>query len=52
LKVEDVTWSAQRIPTDVNLGFLDRRRYLFIQVSKKVKISLLEAMEVHRVARG
>jgi hypothetical protein len=25
LRVEGVTWSAQRIPTAVNLGFLDRR---------------------------
>jgi hypothetical protein len=27
LRVEGVTWSAQRIPTAVNLGFLDRIRY-------------------------
>jgi hypothetical protein len=24
LRIEGVTWSAQRIPTAVNLGFLDR----------------------------
>jgi hypothetical protein len=28
-----VTWSAQRIPTAVNLCFLDRSRYFFIQVA-------------------
>jgi hypothetical protein len=27
LRVEGVTWSAQRIPTAVNLGFLDRSRF-------------------------
>jgi hypothetical protein len=29
LRAEGVTWSAQRIPTAVNLGFLDLGRYLF-----------------------
>jgi hypothetical protein len=33
LRIEDVAWSAQRIPTAVNLGFLDRSRYFFIQVA-------------------
>jgi hypothetical protein len=33
LRVEGVAWSAQRIPTAVNLGFLDRSRYFFIQVA-------------------
>jgi hypothetical protein len=32
LQVEGVAWSAQRIPTAVNLGFLDRSRYFFFQV--------------------
>jgi hypothetical protein len=27
LRIEGVAWSAQRIPTVVNLGFLDRSRY-------------------------
>jgi hypothetical protein len=27
LRIEDVAWSAQRIPTAVNLGFLDRLSY-------------------------
>jgi hypothetical protein len=31
LRVEGVAWSAQRIPTAVNLGFVDRSRYFFIQ---------------------
>jgi hypothetical protein len=29
LRREGVAWSAQRIPTVVNLGFLDRSRYFF-----------------------
>jgi hypothetical protein len=29
-------WSAQRIPTFVNLSFLDRSRYLFIQVTPQL----------------
>jgi hypothetical protein len=36
LRVEGVAWSAQRIPTAVNLGFLDRSRYFFIQVSPQL----------------
>jgi hypothetical protein len=28
-----VAWSAQRIPTASNLGFLHRSRYFFIQVT-------------------
>jgi hypothetical protein len=28
-----VAWSAQRVPTAVNLGILDQRRYFFIQVA-------------------
>jgi hypothetical protein len=31
-----VAWSAQRIPTAVNLGFLDRSRYFFIQVAHQL----------------
>jgi hypothetical protein len=31
LWIEGVTWSAQRIPTAVNLGFLDRSRY-FLEI--------------------
>ena len=31
-----VTWSAQRIPTAVNLCFLDRNRYFFIQVAPQL----------------
>jgi hypothetical protein len=33
LRVEGVARSAQRIPTAVNLSFLDRSRYFFIQVA-------------------
>jgi hypothetical protein len=28
-----VAWSLQQIPTAVNIGFLDRSRYFFIQVA-------------------
>jgi hypothetical protein len=36
LRVECVAWWAQRIPTFVNLGFLDRNRYFFIQVTHQL----------------
>jgi hypothetical protein len=36
LRVEGVAWSAQRIPTAVNLCFLDRSRYFFIQVAPQL----------------
>jgi hypothetical protein len=36
LRVEDAAWSAQRIPTAVNLGFLDRSHYFFIQVAPQL----------------
>jgi hypothetical protein len=35
-RVEGVAWSAQRIPTAINLGFLDRSRYFFIQVAPQL----------------
>ena len=31
-----VTWAAQRVPTAVNLCFLDRSRYFFIQVAPQL----------------
>jgi hypothetical protein len=36
LRVECVAWSAQRIPTAVNLAFLDRSLYFFIQVAPQL----------------
>jgi hypothetical protein len=33
LRIQSVAWSAQRISTAVNLGFLVRSRYLSIQVA-------------------
>jgi hypothetical protein len=33
VEVEGVAWSAQRFPTAVNLGFVDRSHYYFIQVA-------------------
>jgi hypothetical protein len=36
LRVEDVAWSEQRIPTAVNLSFLDRSRYFFIPVAPQL----------------
>jgi hypothetical protein len=38
LRVEGVAWSAQRIPTAVGLGFLDRSRYFFIQVAPQLSL--------------
>jgi hypothetical protein len=36
LRIEGVAWSAQRIPTVINLGFLDRSRYFFFQVAPQL----------------
>jgi hypothetical protein len=36
LRIEGVAWSAQRIPTVVNLGFLDRSPYFFFQVAPQL----------------
>jgi hypothetical protein len=36
LRTEGVAWSAQRIPTAFNLGFLHRSRYFFIQVASQL----------------
>jgi hypothetical protein len=33
LRIEGVAWSAQLIPKVVNLSFLDRSRYFFLQVA-------------------
>jgi hypothetical protein len=35
------TWSAQRVPTAVNLYFLDRSRYLFYSSSSSVDLTRL-----------
>jgi hypothetical protein len=36
LRIEGVTWSAQRILTAVNIGFQDRSRYFSIQVAPQL----------------
>jgi hypothetical protein len=36
LRVDGVAWSEQRIPPALNLGFLDRSRYFFIQVAPQL----------------
>jgi hypothetical protein len=36
LRVEGAAWPAQRIPMALNLGFLDRSRYFFIQVAPQL----------------
>jgi hypothetical protein len=36
LRIEGVAWSARRIPTAVNLGFLDRSRYFSIQAAPEL----------------
>jgi hypothetical protein len=38
LRIEVVALSAQRIPTAINLGFLDRIRYFLIQVNPQLSI--------------
>jgi hypothetical protein len=35
-RIEGVAWSAQRILTVVNLGFLDRSRFIFLQVAPQL----------------
>jgi hypothetical protein len=35
-RIEGATWSARRITYGLNLGFLDRSRYILIQVSPKL----------------
>jgi hypothetical protein len=35
LRIEGVAWSAQRIPTAVNLSFLDRSRY-FLEIAPQL----------------
>jgi hypothetical protein len=42
LRVEGVASSAQRVPTAVNLCFLDRSRYFFIQVARQLSSRHLE----------
>jgi hypothetical protein len=41
LRIECVAWSAQRIPTVVNFGFLDRSRYFFLSSSSSVVLTRL-----------
>ena len=41
LRIEDVTWSAQRIPKAVNLCFLDRSRYFFYSSSSSIDLMRL-----------
>jgi hypothetical protein len=36
LLIEGAAWSAQRIPTAVNFGFLDRSHYISIQVAPQL----------------
>jgi hypothetical protein len=36
LRIGGVAWSAQRIPTAINFGFLDRSRYFSIQVAPQL----------------
>jgi hypothetical protein len=35
LRIENVTWSAQRFPTAANLGFLDGIRY-FLEIAPEL----------------
>jgi hypothetical protein len=36
LRIEGVAWSAQRMPTVVNLDFLNQSRYFFFQVASQL----------------
>jgi hypothetical protein len=42
LRVEGVAWSAHRIPTAVNLGFINGSRYFFIQVAHEAEWTSLQ----------
>jgi hypothetical protein len=46
LRIEGVTWSAQRIPTVVNLGFLDRSRYFSIHEAAWTPFQITTSQEV------
>jgi hypothetical protein len=50
LRIEGVAWSAQRIPTVVNLGFLDRSSYFFFQVAPQ--LSSRENLEAPGIESG
>jgi hypothetical protein len=41
LRIEGVAWSAQRVPTAVNLGFLDPEQLLFHSISSSVILTRL-----------
>jgi hypothetical protein len=41
LRVECVSWLAQRIPTPVNLDFLDVSRYYFYSISFSIVLTIL-----------
>jgi hypothetical protein len=47
LRIEGVAWSAQRIPTVVNLGFLDRSRYFSFQELQIINISYSAELILH-----
>jgi hypothetical protein len=47
LRVEGVAWSAQRIPTAVNLGFLDRSCYFGVQVAPQSR-NIIFILVYHR----
>jgi hypothetical protein len=46
LRVEGVAWSARRISMALNLGFLDRSRYFFIQLAPQLSL-VHKAMELN-----
>jgi hypothetical protein len=39
MRVEGGAWSAQRIPTAVDLGFLDRNRYFLLKTHTCIKLN-------------
>jgi hypothetical protein len=50
--VEGVAWSAQRIPTTVNLAFLDQRRYCFFQVAPQPHEAEWTPFQTHYLAEN
>jgi hypothetical protein len=45
LRIEGVAWSAQRMPTAVNLGFLDQLKSSAVSLIKTIKRTMVLASE-------
>jgi hypothetical protein len=49
LRIDGVAWSAQLIPTAVNFGFLDRSRYISIQVAPQLFLTRLSGPRSQKI---